>query len=139
MNEKIEHSGVVEHIEGNKVGVRITQSSVCSTCEAKKLCEKSESQKKIIECNSNGIKYRIGEQVMVYGSMAMRRDAAIIAFVVPLAIIIIWLFIAIGIIHLNELIAIGCMIGILAIYYIILYFINGLISKKFEFRIEKNV
>ncbi len=130
MNEKIEHSGVVEHIEGNKVGVRITQSSVCSTCEAKKLCEKSESQKKIIECNSNGIKYRIGEQVMVYGSMAMRRDAAII---------IIWLFIAIGIIHLNELIAIGCMIGILAIYYIILYFINGLISKKFEFRIEKNV
>ena len=137
MKNRIEHSGQVESVSEDKVRVRILQASACSACEAKALCHSSESKEKIIECRTNGQDYAVGEQVMVYGSMAMGRNAVMLAFVVPLIVIIVWLFCAIGILHINELLAIGIMVVLLAVYYLALHLMNGVLSKQFEFWIEK--
>lgn len=139
MKSRIEHSGIVESVSGEKVRVRILQASACSACEAKALCHSSESKEKIIECRNNGQNYTVGEQVMVYGSVAMGRNAVILAFVVPLIVIIVWLFCAIGIFHINELLAIGIMVVLLAVYYLALHLMNGVLSKQFEFWIEKKM
>ena len=85
---------------------------------AKALCHSSDSKEKIIVCRRNGQDYTAGEQVMVYGSMAMGRNAVILAFVVPLVVIVVWLFCAVGIFHINELLAIGIMVILLAVYYL---------------------
>ena len=137
MKNRIEHSGQVESVSEDKVRVRILQASACSACEAKALCHSSESKEKIIECRTNGQAYAVGEQVMVYGSMAMGRNAVILAFVVPLVVIVVWLFCAVGIFHINELLAIGIMVVLLAVYYLALHLMNGVLSKQFEFWIEK--
>ena len=137
MKNRIEHSGKVESVSGDRVFVRILQASACSTCEAKALCHSSESKEKIIECRSNGQDFAIGEQVTVYGSMTMGRNAVMLAFVVPLVVIVIWLFCAVGIFHMNELLAIGIMVVLLAVYYLTLHLMNGVLSKQFEFWIEK--
>ena len=121
MKNRIEHSGIVESVSIDKVRVRILQTSACSACEAKKLCRSSESREKIIECRTNGIDYQVGEKVSVYGAMSMGRDAVIIAFVVPLVLIVVWLFCAIRLLQINELVAIGVMAALLGVYYLILY------------------
>ncbi|MBR6892804.1 MAG: SoxR reducing system RseC family protein [Bacteroidaceae bacterium] len=139
MKNRIEHSGQVESVSEDKVRVRILQASACSACEAKALCHSSESKEKIIECRTNGQAYAVGEQVMVYGSMAMGRNAVILAFVVPLVVIVVWLFCAVGIFHINELLAIGIMVVLLAIYYLTLHLMNGVLSKQFEFWIDKKI
>ena len=137
MKNRIEHSGQVESVSDDKVRVRILQASACSACEAKALCHSSDSKEKIIVCRRNGQDYTAGEQVMVYGSMAMGRNAVILAFVVPLVVIVVWLFCAVGIFHINELLAIGIMVILLAVYYLMLHLMNGVLSKQFEFWIEK--
>jgi sigma-E factor negative regulatory protein RseC len=137
MKSRIEHSGIVESVSDDKVRVRILQASACSACEAKALCHSSDSKEKIIVCRRNGQDYTAGEQVMVYGSMAMGRNAVILAFVVPLVVIVVWLFCAVGIFHINELLAIGIMVILLAVYYLMLHLMNGVLSKQFEFWIEK--
>jgi sigma-E factor negative regulatory protein RseC len=137
MKSRIEHSGIVESVSDDKVRVRILQASACSACEAKALCHSSDSKEKIIVCRRNGQDYTAGEQVMVYGSMAMGRNAVILAFVVPLVVIVGWLFCAVGIFHINELLAIGIMVILLAVYYLMLHLMNGVLSKQFEFWIEK--
>lgn len=76
---------------------------------------------------------------MVYGSMEMGRNAVILAFVVPLVLMVAWLFTAVRIIGMDELAAVGVMVAILTVYYILLHLFNGRISRKFEFRIEKIV
>jgi len=139
MKNRIEHSGQVESVSEDKVRVRILQASACSACEVKALCHSSESKEKIIECRTNGQAYAVGEQVMVYGSMAMGRNAVILAFVVPLVVIVVWLFCAVGIFHINELLAIGIMVVLLAIYYLTLHLMNGVLSKQFEFWIDKKI
>jgi len=137
MKSRIEHSGIVESVSDDKVRVRILQASACSACEAKALCHSSDSKEKIIVCRRNGQDYTAGEQVMVYGSRAMGRNAVILAFVVPLVVIVGWLFCAVGIFHINELLAIGIMVILLAVYYLMLHLMNGVLSKQFEFWIEK--
>ena len=139
MKSRIEHSGIVESVSGEKVRVRILQASACSACEAKALCHSSESKEKIIECKANGTSYNVGEEVMVYGSMAMGHNAVILAFVVPLIVIVVWLFCAVGVFHINELLAIGIMVALLAVYYLTLHLMNGVLSKQFEFWIEHKV
>ena len=130
MKSRIEHSGIVESVSGEKVRVRILQASACSACEAKALCHSSESKEKIIECKANGTSYNVGEEVMVYGSMAMGHNAVILAFVVPLIVIVVWLFCAVGVFHINELLAIGIMVALLAVYYLTLHLMNGVLSKQ---------
>ena len=139
MKSRIEHSGIVESVSGDNVRVRILQASACSACEAKALCHSSESKEKIIECKANGTSYNVGEEVMVYGSMAMGRNAVILAFVVPPIVIVVWLFCAVGVFHINELLAIGIMVALLAVYYLTLHLMNGVLSKQFEFWIEKKL
>ena len=75
----------------------------------------------------------------MYGSMAMGRNAVILAFVVPLIVIVVWLFCAVGVFHINELLAIGIMVALLAVYYLTLHLMNGVLSKQFEFWIEHKV
>ena len=139
MKSRIEHSGIVGSVSGENVRVRILQASACSACEAKALCHSSESKEKIIECKANGTSYNVGEEVMVYGSMAMGRNAVMLAFIVPLIVIVVWLFCAVGVFHINELLAIGIMVALLAVYYLTLHLMNGVLSKQFEFWIEHKV
>ncbi len=139
MKERIEHSGIIERITGDKIEVRILQSSACSVCQARKLCNTAESKEKIVECRNYGGDYHVGDRVQVYGSMEMGRDAVILAFVVPLAIVVVWLFVSVGCLHLNELASIGVMVALLTIYYLVVHFFNRRISSRFEFQIEKIV
>ncbi|MDE6858004.1 MAG: SoxR reducing system RseC family protein, partial [Alistipes sp.] len=48
MSEIIEHSGVVECVEGATVRVRIVAGSACGSCKARSACGMSESQEKIV-------------------------------------------------------------------------------------------
>jgi len=139
MRERIEHSGIVEHVGDGRVTVRIVQSSACGACEARQLCQSSESKEKLIDCRVTEENYTKGEHVMVYGSMSMGRDAVLIAFVLPLVLVVVWLFLAIGLLQIGELVAIGVMVLLLVAYYLTIRLFNRRLSRKFEFWIEKIV
>ncbi|MCM1312658.1 MAG: SoxR reducing system RseC family protein [Bacteroides sp.] len=138
MKGKIEHRGIIESIEGCHVRVKIVQSSACSLCQAKSLCASAESKEKLIDLYaSDASSYNIGEEVTVYGSASMGRDAVIFAFVIPLVLIIAWLAVAIEILHINDAAAVGVVFALLAAYYIILWMGKERFSKKFLFMMEK--
>ena len=139
MKNRIEHSGRVESIDGEWVNVKIVQSSACSSCEARKLCQSAESKEKTVACRSYGVEYHVGDEVMVYGAISMGRDAVIIAFIVPLVLMVVWLFCAISLFHINELIAIGVMVALLGVYYLTIHLMNRVLSKKFELWIERKI
>ena len=65
MTDKIKHLGVVEKVDGSHVTVRIVQTSACSSCSAKGLCNASESKEKLIDVYHNQVSCQIGEQVVV--------------------------------------------------------------------------
>ena len=139
MKETIEHEGVVESVEDGHVRVNILQVSACAGCKARSLCSSSESKKKMIDVYEvdAAAKYRVGEQVKVCGALSMGKEAVRWAFGVPLVLMVAWMLVAMVWLKLGELISVGILAGLLALYFYILYMCRDRMAKRFAFWIEK--
>ena len=137
MADIIKHRGRVERVEGSHVVVRIIQTSACSACSIKGHCNASESKEKLIDVYEAGASYQIGEEVVLCGTTSMGMQAVLLAFGVPLLI----LLLALGVtMHLTDDDAlISSLVGLLSIvpYYLVIYFCKDKLKKTFSFTIEK--
>ena len=133
--ETIRHNGIVESIGSDCCRVRILQASACSSCSARQLCRSSESKDKIIEVRGHYPTLQIGESVMLIGSVRQGLRASILAYVVPLVLMVAALFCGtqLG----GE--ALGALASLLtlALYYGVLFLLRDRIGKRFEFKIDK--
>lgn len=137
MADIIKHRGVVEKIEGTHVVVRIVQTSACSACSAKGLCNASESKEKQIDVYGVQASYRIGEEVVVCGTTSMGMRAVLLAFGVPLLILLLALFVTMRITDGDALLS--AFVALLAVmpYYLLVYFMKDRLDRTFSFTIEK--
>ena len=137
MADIIKHRGVVEKIEGTHVVVRIVQTSACSACSAKGLCNASESKEKQIDVYGVQASYRIGEEVVVCGTTSMGMRAVLLAFGVPLVILLLALFVTMRITDGDALLS--AFVALLAVmpYYLLVYFMKDKLDRTFSFTIEK--
>ena len=137
MADIIKHRGVVEKVEGTHVVVRIVQTSACSACSAKGLCNASESKEKQIDVYGVQASYRIGEEVVVCGTTSMGMRAVLLAFGVPLLILLLALFVTMRITDGDALLS--AFVALLAVmpYYLLVYFMKDKLDRTFSFTIEK--
>ena len=89
MADIIKHRGIVEKVDGTHITVRIVQTSACAACSAKGLCNASESKEKQIDVYEVNPSYQIGEEVVLCGTTSMGMRAVLLAFGVPLLIVMI--------------------------------------------------
>ena len=69
MSNKISHLGVVDSIEGDRVKVRIIQTSACAACKVATHCTASESKVKMVDVfGCDTAKYKAGQEVTVWAS-----------------------------------------------------------------------
>ena len=130
MTDIIKHRGIVENIEGSHVRVRIVQTSACSACSVKGHCNASESKEKLIDVfDMKASSYRIGEEVMIYGTTSMGMQAVLLAFGIPL-------FISMRFTGGDELRSALAALSALLPYYLIIYVCRNKLSKKFSFTLE---
>ena len=129
MTDIIKHRGIVENIEGSHVRVRIVQTSACSACSVKGHCNASESKEKLIDVfDMKASSYRIGEEVMIYGTTSMGMQAVLLAFGIPFLV----LLITGGDELRSALVALSALLP----YYFIIYVCRNKLSKKFSFTLE---
>ena len=137
MTDIIKHRGRVEKVEGSHVVVRIVQTSACSACSIKGHCNASESKEKLIDVFELKASYQIGEEVVLLGTTSMGMQAVLLAFGVPLVILIV----ALGVtMHLTDGDAlVSSLVGLLSIvpYYFAIHFNKDKLKKTFSFTIEK--
>lgn len=135
VTDMIKHTGVVEGISGNTCHIRIYQHSACSGCAAQRLCNSSESKEKIITVMLNGLDVHVGETVNVEGTVVQGLRAVYICYLVPLALMIAFLFagVKIG----GELAGIILSTTVLAVYFFLLYLFRNNIGRHFSFTLSK--
>lgn len=136
MSESIDHTGIIEKVEGNLISVKIVQQSACSACHAKSMCTASDSKEKIIEVTDHSGKFNVNDAVVVCGESSLGLQAVLFAFVIPLIIIV--LVIAIGT-NLRLAETESALLGLFAAipYYGILYLCRNKLKKKFVFTLKK--
>lgn len=138
MTDKIKHLGVVEKVDGSHVTVRIVQTSACSSCSAKGLCNASESKEKLIDVYHNQVSCQIGEQVVVCGTTSMGMRAVLLAFGLPVLILLLALFVTMRITDGDALFSALVGLGTMVPYYLIIYVCKDKLNRTFSFTIEKH-
>lgn len=137
MTDIIKHRGIVENIKGMNVQVRIVQTSACSACSVKEHCNASESKEKLVDVlDMKASSYRIGEEVMLYGTTSMGMQAVLLAFGVPFLVLLVALFVSMHLTDGDELKSALVALSALIPYYLIIYMCRGKLSRKFSFSIE---
>ena len=137
MADIIKHRGIVEKIDGSHIVVRIVQTSACSACSAKGLCNASESKEKQIDVYEANPSYQIGEEVMVCGTTSMGMRAVLLAFGVPLLILVLALGVSMKLTGEDALLSSGIALVSVVPYYIAIYFCKDKLNRTFSFTIEK--
>ena len=132
----IRHTGIVESIEKHKLTVRITQKSACSDCHAKTICLSADKKEKIIEVFDTTGKYAPNEDVVVSARTSMGHYAVILAFIIPLALVVATIFAGVRISG-NEGISGLIGLSILVPYYFTLYLFRNKLKRNFVFIISK--
>lgn len=137
MTDIIKHRGRVEKVEGSHVVVRIVQTSACSACSIKGHCNASESKEKLIDVFEVNASYQIGEEVVLLGTTSMGMQAVLLAFGVPLVVLIVALGVTMHLTDGNALLS--SLVGLLSIvpYYFAIHFNKDKLKKTFSFTIEK--
>ena len=137
MADIIKHRGIVEKVDGSHIVVRIVQTSACSACSAKGLCNASESKEKQIDVYEVNPSYQIGEEVMVCGTTSMGMRAVLLAFGVPLLILVLALGVSMKLTGEDALLSSGIALLSVVPYYIAIYFCKDKLNRTFSFMIEK--
>ena len=137
MADIIKHRGIVEKIDGSHIVVRIVQTSACSACIAKGLCNASESKEKQIDVYEVNPAYRIGEEVILCGTTSMGMKAVFLAFGIPVFLLLVALFVTMRVTDGDALLsAIVALVAVVP-YYAVLYLMKDKMNKTFSFVIEK--
>lgn len=133
MKETIRHQGVVEQIGATTCVVRILQQAACGGCSVKQLCKSSESKEKLVEASLGGMIVRVGQKVMVEGTVGQGLKAVWIAYVVPLLGMVLVLFLG-SAVQGEDL---GALLALLflIIYYGGLYLYRRRLNGSFRFRV----
>ena len=136
MSQDISHIGIVESTDGQLVRVRVEQSSACSSCAAARYCRSGERQERIIEAVAEGKGCQTGDEVIVSGSMRQSRFAVMVAYIVPLALLM-GVLLAVTLLGGSEGLAAVSSLAVVAAYYAVMACFRKRMAREFQFRVTK--
>jgi positive regulator of sigma E activity len=130
----IEHEGVVQKSDNNSVFVRISQEAACTGCHAQGSCSLSGTKEKIVEVQGNH-NLSPGDNVTVLMKRSMGYTALFLGYILPFILLVSFLITLVSL-SLPEAAAGLGSLGILGIYYLLLYLFRDRIGNKFVFTIK---
>ncbi len=132
----ISHEGIVTKITDEELEIKILAQSACAACHAKSACGMGEQAEKILTVpRPKSQNFSIMQKVNVRMSIRQGNKAAVLAYLIPILLLLAILFVCLGL-GLNE--GLAALISIVALipYYIVLYLRRDKLKKQFEYTIE---
>ena len=129
--------GVIRAIDGDSLQVEIIVSSACSGCHAKSICIPSDRRQEVITVkNTRHENYQVGETVELLLETSAGNKAVVLAYVLPLLVLLLFLFGCYALTH-KELLSVGVSILGVIVYYLILKSAGKTVERGIVFGIRK--
>ena len=136
--DNICREGIVREINGDEITVEVIVSSACSGCHAKSICIPSDRrQERIVVKNTRNEQYEVGETVELLLETSAGNKAVMLAYVLPLVVLLVLLFGCYAFTH-KELLSVGISVLGVIIYYLILKSAGKKVEQGITFGIRKN-
>lgn len=137
-NAKIGHDGIVRKIAENAIEVTIENRSACAGCHAKSACGMADAKQKVITAEPPLFPVNPGDKVTVYASLDDAVYSVVLAYVIPVFIIIAFICLLLHFGAGETAAAFGALGGI-AVYFALLYMNRRRIGGRIRFTVEKRV
>ena len=134
--ETISHEGIVTKITNDELEIKILAQSACAACHAKSACGMGEQAEKILTMPRPKDKdFTLNQKVNVKMAIGQGNKAAVLAYLIPILLLLAVLFVCLGL-GVSE--GLSALISIVALvpYYIVLYLKRDQLKKRFEYTIE---
>ena len=136
LSQTIEHKGVVQVVREDGVTVRVMQSSACSSCAAARVCRSGESRERLIDVvTTHASAFRAGQPVVLVATARQSRMAVMLAYVLPLVLLLAVLFAVRGLAGNDGVAALAALLAV-ALYYGVLYLFRGRLSQDLRFDVS---
>lgn len=136
-SDKIQHSGIVVGVSGDFVDVVVKAQPACVGCKAKAVCGMDESDEIVVSVETSyASTYSVDEEVAVSIKKIMGIKAVLYAYILPFLFVLLTLVILLQS-GVGELVSGLISLGILLIYYFLLYLLRERLEKEIIFEIEK--
>ena len=134
--ETISHEGIVTKITDDELEIKILAQSACAACHAKSACGMGEQAEKTLTVPKPKDKEFVHNQkVNVKMAIGQGNKAAVLAYLLPIILLLAVLFVCIGLGLGEGLSAIISFISLVP-YYIVLYLRRDKLKRQFEYTIE---
>lgn len=135
-SETISHEGIITKITDDELEIKILAQSACAACHAKSACGMGEQAEKILTVpRPEGQDFALNQRVNVKMAIGQGNKAAVLAYLIPIVLLLAVLFICLGL-DVKEGWAALISIAALIPYYIVLYLRRDSLRKKFEYTLE---
>ena len=134
--ETISHEGIVTKITDDELEIKILAQSACAACHAKSACGMGEQAEKTLTVpRPKDKEYALMQKVNVTMAIGQGNKAAVLAYLIPIILLLAVLFVCLGL-GLRE--SLAALISIVALipYYIVLYLRRDKLRSQFEYTIE---
>ncbi len=137
-SDNINHPGIIEKIEKNRMWVVIQPQSACGNCHSKSYCGMAEVAEKVVEVQSfrTDKSYEPGQRVTISLKKSLGYRALFLGYLLPFLILLSTLIIMLGLTANEGLSAIVSLL-LMVPYYSILYIKRDLIKSSFRFFIKE--
>ena len=135
-NNTISHEGIVTKITDDELEIKILSQSACAACHAKSACGMGEQSEKILTVPRPKNKdFALMQKVNVKMAIGQGNKAAVLAYLIPIILLLAVLFVCLGV-GLGE--GLSALVSIVALipYYIVLYLKRDKLKKQFEYIVE---
>ena len=134
--EEITHKGRIVAIDPEITTVEIISETACAACHAKSACGMGEQAEKTLTVPKPKDQiFTLLQKVNVTMAIGQGNKAAVLAYLIPILLLLAVLFVCLGL-GINE--GLSALISIVALipYYILLYFYRDKLKKKFEYIVK---
>ena len=136
MGEHISHPGVVVGINDKDIDIEILSSSMCGSCGIKSACGMSEMQEKRVTVPKPADReFIVGQPVSIIMNTSQGNKAALFAYFIP-AFFLVAIIVILSNLSIKEWIAALVGIGVIAVYYLVLYFFKEKLKSEFKYEIR---
>ena len=127
--------GVIVALHGTRARVQFINESACASCHAKAACGMGDTKLYEIDaCVADGEDLKVGDHVFVSVRNAQGYLAIFLGYVLPFLLLMAGL-VTFNLLGFSELLMALSMLGILAVYYLMLYWFRSRLSRRFSFTI----
>lgn len=134
--ETISHEGIITRITDDELEIKILAQSACAACHAKNACGMGEQAEKTLTVPRPTNKdFALNQKVNVKMAIGQGNKAAVLAYLIPIILLLAVLFVCLGL-GLSE--GLSALISIVALipYYIVLYMKRNKLKRQFDYIVE---